>query len=69
MSTVLTVCGLRHGFSLREYQRLIINETLKEYEEMSRQNVFISLPQGTGKTIIALAISPSLSMITKLPKY
>lgn len=51
----MTVCGLREGFSLREYQTPIVNETLKEFEEKATQNVFISLAQGTGKTIIALA--------------
>jgi len=51
----MDVCGLSKGFSLREYQEPIVNEALKEFEEKARQNVFISLPQGTGKTIIALA--------------
>ena len=51
----MNVCGLREGFSLREYQTLIVNEALKEFEEKATQNVFISLAQGTGKTIIALA--------------
>lgn len=51
----MDVCGLREGFSLREYQEPIVNETLKEFEEKAKQNVFISLAQGTGKTIIALA--------------
>ena len=51
----MNVCGLREGFSLREYQEPIVNKTLKEFEEKATQNVFISLAQGTGKTIIALA--------------
>lgn len=51
----MDICGLREGFSLREYQTPIVNETLKEFEEKAKQNVFISLAQGTGKTIIALA--------------
>lgn len=51
----MDVCGLREGFSLREYQTPIVNEALKEFEEKATQNVFISLAQGTGKTIIALA--------------
>jgi len=58
----MNVCGLREGFSLREYQKPIINEALKEFEEKARQIVFISLPQGTGKTAIA-------STITKSPNY
>lgn len=51
----MDICGLRKGFSLREYQAPLVEETLKEFEDKAKQNVFISLPQGTGKTIIALA--------------
>jgi len=51
----MDVCGLKKGFSLRKYQTPIVNEALKEFEEKATQNVFISLAQGTGKTIIALA--------------
>jgi len=51
----MDICGLREGLNLREYQGPIINEALKEFEEKAKQNVFISLPQGTGKTVIALA--------------
>jgi superfamily II DNA or RNA helicase len=51
----MSICGLRDGFSLREYQKPIVVECLKEFEEKLKQNVFISLPQGTGKTVIALA--------------
>jgi len=51
----MDVCGLREGFNLREYQGTIVDETLNEFEEKAKQNVFISLAQGTGKTIIALA--------------
>mgnify|MGYP000569065468 CR=1 FL=1 len=51
----MSVCGLREGFSLRDYQGPLMDEALSEFEEKGRQNVFISLPQGTGKTIIALA--------------
>lgn len=51
----MNVCGLREGFNLREYQESIVNETLEEFEKKATQNVFISLAQGTGKTIIALA--------------
>jgi superfamily II DNA or RNA helicase len=64
----LDVCGLREGFSLREYQKPIIDETLKEFEEKSRQNVFISLPQGTGKTVIALAALSKLVNDNKVTK-
>ena len=39
----MDICGLREGFSLREYQTPIVNETLKEFEEKAKQNVFISL--------------------------
>lgn len=51
----MNACGLRDGFILKEYQIPIVEETLREFEENAKQNVFISLPQGTGKTIIALA--------------
>jgi hypothetical protein len=33
----MEVCGLREGFRLRDYQTLIVSETLKEFEEKSRQ--------------------------------
>ncbi|MEO0279035.1 MAG: DEAD/DEAH box helicase family protein, partial [candidate division WOR-3 bacterium] len=55
VSAVLNACGLREGVTLKDYQILIVEETLKEFEKNGKQNVFISLPQGTGKTIIALA--------------
>jgi superfamily II DNA or RNA helicase len=64
----MEVCGLREGFRLRDYQTLIVSETLKEFEEKSRQNVFISLPQGTGKTIIALAALSKLVNENKVKK-
>jgi len=64
----MEVCGLREGFSLRDYQTLIVSETLKEFEEKSRQNVFISLPQGTGKTITALAALSKLINENKVKK-
>ena len=64
----MDVCGLREGFSLREYQKPIIDETLKEFEGGSKQNVFISLPQGTGKTVIALAALSKLVNDTKVTK-
>jgi len=64
----LDVCGLREGFSLREYQKPIVGETLKEFEEESKQNVFISLPQGTGKTVIALAALSKLVNDSKVTK-
>ena len=64
----MDVCGLREGFSLREYQKPIVGETLKEFEEESKQNVFISLPQGTGKTVIALAALSKLVNDSKVTK-
>jgi len=48
-------CGLREGINLREYQQSVVDQTLKEFEKEARRNIFISLSQGTGKTIIALA--------------
>ena len=64
----MDVCGLREGFRLREYQEPIVNETLNEFEERARQNVFISLPQGTGKTVIALAALSKLVSDNKVKK-
>jgi superfamily II DNA or RNA helicase len=46
----------------------IVGETLKEFEEKSKQNVFISLPQGTGKTVIALATLSKLVNDNKVTK-
>lgn len=56
----MDICGLREGFSLRDYQRPLIDEALSEFMEKGKQNVFISLPQGTGKTVIALAVLSKL---------
>ena len=64
----MDICGLRGGCSLRKYQMSIVGETLKEFEEKSKQNVFISLPQGTGKTIIALAVLSKLVNDNKVTK-
>jgi superfamily II DNA or RNA helicase len=64
----MDVCGFREGFNLREYQTPIVDETLREFEEKARQNVFISLPQGTGKTIIALAALSKLINDNKVKK-
>jgi len=64
----MDICGLREGCSLREYQMPIVGETLKEFEEKSKKNVFISLPQGTGKTVIALAALSKLVNDNKVTK-
>jgi len=48
-------CGLREGYSLKDYQEPLVKDALNEFELKEIKNVFISLPQGTGKTIIALA--------------
>jgi len=61
-------CGLREGISLREYQEPIVKETLKEFEDKAKQNVFISLPQGTGKTVIALAALSKMVNDNKVTK-
>jgi len=53
-------CGFREGYSLRDYQEPLVKEALEEFELKGKQNVFISLPQGTGKTIIALATLSNL---------
>jgi len=64
----MNVCGLREGFILRKYQTSIIEETLREFEKNAKQNVFISLPQGTGKTVIALAALSKLVNDNKVKK-
>jgi len=51
----MSSCGFREGHSLKDYQEPLVKEALQEFELRGKQNVFISLPQGTGKTIIALA--------------
>ncbi|MEM2915370.1 MAG: DEAD/DEAH box helicase family protein [Candidatus Bathyarchaeia archaeon] len=56
----MNVCGLREGYVLKNYQIPIVEKTLIEFEENAKRNVFISLPQGTGKTIIALVILSKL---------
>ncbi|KXB03159.1 hypothetical protein AKJ45_02390 [candidate division MSBL1 archaeon SCGC-AAA261F19] len=47
-------CGLKKGKRLRPYQSVIRDEIFEDLEE-GFQNFFISLPQGAGKTVIALA--------------
>ena len=64
----MDVCGLKEGFRLREYQTPIVDETLKEFETKGRQDVFISLSQGTGKTVIALATLSKLINDNKVRK-
>jgi len=51
----MDICGLREGYSLKDYQEPLVKDALNEFELEEIKNVFISLPQGTGKTIIALA--------------
>jgi len=48
-------CGLKPNLKLRDYQKELVADILNEFENEHKQNVFLSLPQGTGKTIIALA--------------
>lgn len=64
----MDVCGLREGYVLKDYQKPIVEETLHEFEELKKQNVFISLPQGTGKTIIALAALSKLKNDEKVKR-
>ena len=64
----MDICGLREGFSLREYQTPVVEETLKEFEEKAKESVFISLPQGTGKTVITLAVLSKLVNDDKVKK-
>lgn len=47
-------CGLRENFQLRPYQTSIVKTILNNFNSTSK-NIFVSLPQGSGKTIIALS--------------
>ena len=47
-------CGPKEILKLRDYQKDLTQEILDKLEE-GKRNVFLSLPQGTGKTIIALS--------------
>jgi len=47
-------CGPRENLKLRDYQEELVREILNKLKE-GKRNIFLSLPQGTGKTIIALA--------------
>mgnify|MGYP000627916669 CR=1 FL=1 len=64
----MNACGLREGFSLRDYQLYTVYEILKEFDEKRKKNIFVSLPQGTGKTIIALAALSKLINTNKVRK-
>ncbi|MHA1381296.1 MAG: DEAD/DEAH box helicase [Candidatus Helarchaeota archaeon] len=64
----MDICGLREGFKLRTYQKPLVNRTFNEFTEKRKQNIFISLPQGTGKTIIALEILSKLVNREKVKK-
>jgi len=64
----MNACGLREGFSLRDYQLCTVYEILKEFDEKRKKNIFVSLPQGTGKTIIALAALSKLINTNKVRK-
>jgi len=47
-------CGPRENLKLRDYQEELVQEILSKLKR-GKHNIFLSLPQGTGKTIIALA--------------
>jgi len=49
------ICGFKNGYSLKDYQEPLVKEILDKLMVEEKSNIFISLPQGTGKTIIALA--------------
>ena len=46
-------CGPSDKLEIRDYQIQIVNEILDSFNN-GKRNVFVSLPQGSGKTIIAL---------------
>lgn len=51
--------GPREKLKLRSYQKEIMEEILHKIDE-NKINIFLSLPQGAGKTIIALAVLSEL---------
>lgn len=51
-------CGFKEDYSLKTHQNPIYDRVLKELPE--KKNVFVSLPQAAGKTIIALAVLSEL---------
>ncbi len=61
-------CGLREGYNLKDCQEPLVKEALNEFESKETKNLFISLPQGTGKTIIALATLSKLINDGKVKK-
>jgi len=46
--------GFREGFQLRDFQADLSKRILSAFLKDRKKNVFLSLPQGTGKTVIAL---------------
>ena len=47
--------GFRKGYALRGFQIPYKNQILEALMSKKYENVFLSLPQGVGKTVIALA--------------
>ena len=52
--------GLRGENQLRDYQQDIVNKVKDKLKKTIKRNYFICLPQGSGKTVIALAILSEL---------
>lgn len=46
--------GFREGFQLKDFQVDLSKRILSDFLENRKKNVFLSLPQGTGKTVVAL---------------
>ena len=46
--------GFREGFQLKDFQVDLTKRILSDFLDNKKKNVFLSLPQGTGKTVVAL---------------
>ena len=46
--------GFREGFQLKDFQVDLTRRILSDFSNNKKTNIFLSLPQGTGKTIVAL---------------
>jgi len=60
MSESKLVSGLKSGIALFEHQKNYVDKILSDLEKTNKINFFISLPQGAGKTTLALAILSEL---------
>jgi superfamily II DNA or RNA helicase len=52
--------GLKAGIELYKHQKHYVKKILNDIEKTNKINYFISLPQGAGKTLIALSVLSEL---------